>query len=62
MVAVELPLSWAHQMETARVVFRNTDTDDMGWHISLQDSSGWMAADFPWWDHADHLLRRKPGE
>ena len=59
-VAIDLPLSWAHQMETARVVFRNTNSQDLGWHISLQDEGGWEAADFPWWDHADKLLLQKP--
>lgn len=58
-IAIDLPVSWAYQMGSVSVVFRDTGTDDMGWHISIQDGDGRVAADFPWWDHADALLRNK---
>ncbi|MDQ3933799.1 MAG: hypothetical protein M3340_04120 [Actinomycetota bacterium] len=54
-LSVDLPTAWALEHERVHVVFE--DCGSLGWHAALESADGARVLTFPWYDHADKMLR-----
>ena len=53
---VELRASWARRHATVAVAF-SAAGGQLGWHACLMGDEGAVLLTFPWYDHADRILR-----